>query len=281
MKCAWNAFLGILPPKYRVNVDKLGRESLQELRLRLNEKPELVTSLGSRWLEDVPTAQDLAFVVNMASRYSPWAATTAAQGYLTALGGHRIGLCGAVVTDGNGVKGIREPTALCLRVARDFEGIAKGISFTGNVLILGPPGSGKTTLLRDLIRQRSNRGCGSVAVVDERGELFPMSRDGCCFFSGQRTDILTGSTKPEGIEWVLRTMGPQCIAVDEITSEGDCRALLAAAWCGVTVFATAHASCAADLRGSKKYRPLVECGVFDTVVTLRRDKSYIQERLMG
>ena len=69
MKCAWNAFLGILPPKYRVNVDKLGRESLQELRLRLNEKPELVTSLGSRWLEDVPTAQDLAFVVNMASRY--------------------------------------------------------------------------------------------------------------------------------------------------------------------------------------------------------------------
>lgn len=280
MKCAWNAFLGILPQKYRVDVDKLGRESLQELRLRLNGKPELVTVSGSQWLKEIPTPQDLAFVVNMASRYSPWAAASAAQGYLTAPGGHRIGLCGETVTENGCIKGIREPTALCLRVARDFEGIAGRIPISGNILILGPPGSGKTTLLRDLIRRRSNAGCGSVAVVDERGELFPVTREGNCFEAGMRTDVLTGCTKPEGIERVLRTMGPACIAVDEITSERDCRALLAAAWCGVTVFATAHASSTADLQGSAIYTPLVDCGVFENAVTLRRDKTYIQERLI-
>jgi stage III sporulation protein SpoIIIAA len=50
--------------------------------------------------------------------------------------------------------GIREVTGLCIRVARDFPGIAAGVkALKGSVLILGPPGSGKTTLLRDLIRQ--------------------------------------------------------------------------------------------------------------------------------
>ena len=79
MMCAWKEFLGILPQKLRRDVDSLGKESLQELRLRINAPPELVMGTGSRWLPGTITREDLNFVVNTASRYSPWTAATIAQ----------------------------------------------------------------------------------------------------------------------------------------------------------------------------------------------------------
>ena len=75
---------------------------------------------------------------------------------------------------------------------------------------------------------------------------------------------------------VLRTMGPDCIAVDEITAEA--RALLRAANCGVRLLATAHGTSAADFRRRSVYRPLAESGVFQTLLILRQDKSFRAER---
>ena len=97
MRCAWEALLGILPPQLRKNVDVQGREEAQELRLRLGQAPELVMDGKSLLLPGSTSREELDYIVNAASRYSPWAAATAAQGYLTAPGGHRIGLCGQVV----------------------------------------------------------------------------------------------------------------------------------------------------------------------------------------
>ena len=77
---------------------------------------------------------------------------------------------------------------------------------------------------------------------------------------------------------VLRTMGPDCIAVDEITAEADARVLLRAANCGVRLLATAHGTSAADLRRRSVYRPLAESGVFQTLLSLRQDKSFRAER---
>lgn len=274
MRCAWDALLRILPPPLRQEVDRLGRDSLQELRLRLGGRIQLVCAEGARYLDLTATDQDLSFLVNAASRYSPWAAATAAKGYITAPGGHRIGLCGeAVVKDGI-VTGIRSVTSLCVRVARDFPGIAaRAAGLSGNLLILGPPGSGKTTLLRDLIRQISQR--ETVAVVDERGELFPSGFD-----TGGRTDILTGCGKAQGVEMVLRTMGPACIAVDEITAKEDCTALTEAGWCGVRLLATAHAASRTDLEKRSVYRPLWEARLFHTALILGSDKSWHAERMV-
>lgn len=273
MMCAWKELLGILPQRLRRDVDSLGKESLEELRLRMGAPPELVTGTGSRWLSTAVTREDLNFVVNAASRYSPWAAVTASQGYLTAPGGHRIGLCGEAVCRNGVLEGIREISSLCIRVARDFPGVAgKAGDNTGSVLILGAPGWGKTTLLRDLIRQRGAR--EQVSVVDERGELFPAG-----FSRGQRVDVLTGCPKAEGILTVLRTMGPSVIAVDEITEEGDCMALLKAVNCGVQLLATAHACSVEDIRNRKIYGELIRNRVFDTFLVLRKDKSYKVERM--
>ncbi len=271
MMCAWKELLDILPLKLRREVDSLGRETMQELRLRINAPPELVFGNGSRWLSGTVSREDLNFVVNTASRYSPWIAATASHGYITAPGGHRIGLCGEAVCRRGEMEGIREVSSLCIRVARDFPGIAEKIpEGKGSILILGAPGWGKTTLLRDMIRRISEKEC--VSVVDERGELFP---DG--YRKGKRMDVLAGCPKTVGIDTVLRTMGPDCIAVDEITAEEDCRALIHAANCGVRLLATAHAASVRDLRCRRIYRPLMEAGIFETFAVLHRDKSYTME----
>ena len=217
--------------------------------------------------------EDLNYIVNVASRYSPWAAATSAQGYLTAPGGHRIGLCGEAVIQRCAMTGLRQVRSLCIRVARDLPGIAHALDhLDGSILIIGRPGSGKTTLLRDLIRYRSLK--GSVAVVDERGEIFPKGFD-----IGNRTDILTGCPKSYGIDILLRTMGPTTIAVDEITAETDCEAMIKAGWCGVGLLATAHAASREDLASRPVYRPLVESRLFDSIVILRPDKSWKLERM--
>lgn len=274
MKCAWNAFLSILPPRLRLEVDSLGRETLQELHLRQNRQIELVLGGSSCLLETIAREEDIRFVVNTASRYSPWAASSAAHGYVTAPGGHRIGICGDCVVQAGLVTGIRQASSLCLRVARSFEGIGQYAPHCGSVLILGPPGAGKTTLLRDMIRLRSQK--EGICVVDEREELFPA---GDIFEAGPRTDVLTGCSKAQGVLMALRSMGPKCIAVDEITAAEDCQALISAVGCGVELLATAHAANCQDLKRRPVYRPLVQSGLFERVIILSRDKSWHEERM--
>lgn len=280
MQCAWQAFIHLLPHWLRQDVERMGKEELQELRLRVGQPPELILKNKCVLLSNTITRGDISFVTNAASEYSPWTAETVKQGYLTAQGGHRIGFCGVcAVTDGK-IHGMIQPTSLCLRVARDFPDIAKNAAhITDSVLIIGPPGSGKTTLLRDFIRQKSNLGQGSVAVVDEREELFPLFQGQACFSPGNSTDILSGCGKEQGIEAVLRSMNPTWIAVDEITAKADCDALLHAGWCGVKLMATAHAGTLQDLRTRPIYRILTDYRLFPNVIILRKDKSWTVERI--
>ena len=273
MICAWKELLGILPPWLALEVDRSKQEKLQELRLRINAAPELVYASGNWYLNRKISREDLNHCVNLASRYSPWAAQSVSRGYITAPGGHRIGLCGDAVIKEGEIIGIKNLRSLCIRVARDFPGIGlNAAKYTGSILLLGPPGSGKTTLLRDMIRQIANR--ETVAVVDEREELFPEY-----FPPGKCMDILTGCEKAVGIGMLLRTMGPSCIAVDEITAEEDTEALIHAGWCGVRLLATAHAASVKDLIARPIYHRLASSKLFDHILVLHRDKSWREERM--
>lgn len=268
MKCAWDQLLGILPKWLSCEVDKYDRAQVQEIRLRLGNVPELNLGRTSLWLDRIVTGEDLNFVVNTASRYSPWAAASIHNGYITAAGGHRIGICGEVVIKDGVMTGIRDVGSLCIRVARDFSGIAcAATKLQGSILVIGPPGAGKTTLLRDLARTIA--ASETVGVVDERGELFPEG-----IARGRRMDVITGCGKGKGIDLLLRTMGPRYIAMDEITSEQDCAALIHAGWCGVRLLATAHAETGDDLHNRPIYRPLFSGKIFDHVLVLGRDKSW-------
>ena len=273
MMCAWKELLNIIPLRYREQVDRLGRWMLQECRLRQGAPPELVLKDGSVWLEEPCRKEDISFCIQSACRYSPWAAASVRRGYLTAPGGHRLGLCGLALYQNGQMSGLREITSVCIRVARDYPGIAEQAPKTGSVLILGAPGWGKTTLLRDLVRQRSKY--QTVSVVDERGELFPEG-----FSTGERTDVMRGCRKKEGVDLVLRTMTPGCIALDEITAQEDCQGLMKVARCGVELLSTAHAASIEEFYSRHIYAPLADAGIFTHILLLRPDKSYTLERRM-
>lgn len=274
MKTLHDQLRTILPQRIRplLPAEEIG--NLTEIRMRIGQ-PMILTYLQRQSSVGEPiTTEDLSFVVNTACRYSPWNACSIHQGYLTAPGGHRIGLCGEAAGDG-----MRTVTSICIRVAKDLHGISGRIPVQDSILILGAPGSGKTTLLRDYIRRISGSPMGSVCVVDERGEIFPFSGGKMCFDPGNGTDVMTGRSKAEGIDCVIRAMGPKWIAVDEITRPADCDALVQALWCGVKVVATAHAASVRDLFSRPVYRPIVDSGVFSTAVVLHTDKSYHLERI--
>ena len=278
MRCQWQEFLNLLPPWLRQPVDEQGKDDLQEIRLRLNFPPELVIGTGSVWLSRLVNADDLSFCLNIATRYSPWTSGSITDGFVTAAGGHRIGLCGECVYEGAHIKNIPVLTSVCIRVAREFPGISGSIhKRTGSILIIGKPGSGKTTLLRDLIRMISNCNKGSVVVLDERRELFPCSNGKFFFDRGRSTDVMSGCKKREALEMAVRTMGPSVIAVDEITNLEDCTALSYAAWCGVRMIATAHATCKGDLYSRKIFQPILQSNIFQTLITVHPDKTWSEE----
>lgn len=268
MMCEWTKLLAILPGWLASDVDRHGKTDLQELRLRLGQIPELNMGPRSLWLDRIICQDDLNYVINTASKYSPWAAATMAEGYLTAPGGHRIGICGEAVIRNGKMETLRKIQSLCIRVARDFSGISgAAAAFHGSILLLGPPGSGKTTLLRDLLRRIAQN--ETVAVVDQRCEIFPEG-----ILRGKRMDVISGCGKAEGIEMLLRTMGPSCIGVDEITSEEDTQAMIRAGWCGVRLIATAHAASVEDLHTRSVYRPLTQVHLFDHILVLNRNKTW-------
>ncbi len=272
MKMMYPQLLSVLPPGLREVVAVLPQDVLEELRLRPGRRLRAVTGGRIAELEARVKEDDLRYCVNTASRYSPWNAASMARGYLTAPGGHRIGLCG-VYREGK----LQVLTSLCIRVAKDFPGISRGISTEKSLLILGPPGCGKTTLLRDLIRRISQE--TAISVVDEREELFPGGGGERCFDPGPNTDVLLGCGKAAGIDMVLRSMGPRWIATDEITEESDCAALIRSLRCGVQVVATAHAACAADLLKREVYAPLAHSGVFHDCVVLDRNRQWHMEEI--
>jgi stage III sporulation protein AA len=177
------------------------------------------------------------------------------RGFITLKGGHRAGICGTVVYDGDKIKGMRDISSISIRLSHQLKGCAqevfkyiiRGRQDIYNTLILSPPRCGKTTLLRDLCRLIS-QGAGSesfpglrTSVIDERSELAASFRGVPQNDLGPRTDILDGCHKSEGIEIVLRSMAPHVIVVDELGGLRDADAVKMAWNAGVRIIATAHA----------------------------------------
>ncbi len=281
MICQWQDFLHLLPVWLRQQVDKNANENIEELRLRLHSPPEVVKSNGSVLLTRNISVEDLNFCLNSATKYSPWTSSSITDGFITSAGGHRIGICGECVYDGERLRNISVLTSLCIRVAKDYPGLTDNLQqLNSSVLIIGKPGSGKTTFLRDLIRNVSNQYNEKITVLDERRELFPVAAGQFAFERGVHTDVLSGCKKRIAMEMAIRTMSPDTIALDEITGEEDCAALINAAWCGVRILATAHAGSRSELFSRKIYQPLIQNKIFQTLIVLRPDKSWQREALI-
>ena len=110
-------------------------------------------------------AEDVTETMEYISRYSMYAfEEELRQGFITIQGGHRVGIAGKTVLDGNKIKSVKYISYLNLRLSHQIKGCAAPIlpyiikqNHLCHTLIISPPRCGKTTLLRDLIRQVSNR----------------------------------------------------------------------------------------------------------------------------
>ena len=140
-----------------------------------------------------------------------------------------------------------------------------------NVLILSPPAYGKTTLLRDLIRQVSNKGI-RISIADERGELAALNNGVAQFDIGIHTDVIE-APKAEAVLLLLKTMSPKIIALDEITSPNDLKAIDYAGNCGVGIFASSHAINTDDLKNRPLYSEMMKLNIFDIIISLEKHEN--------
>lgn len=201
------------------------------------------------------------------------------DGFITLRGGHRVGLCGtAVCSKENELTSVRNISSLNIRIAREIRGSCNEIygrlflNGVSGLLIAGPPSSGKTTVLRDLIRRISDFESGEskkVCVIDERGEIAAMKNSVPLNDIGTNSDVLTGYPKNAAIQIALRTMSPQIIACDEVSSNDEIEAIEQGANGGVVFISTVHAADFNDLLRRKTVERLLNIGCFENVVLLK------------
>ena len=260
----------LLPPALRAAALALpaaDRGTCEELRLRMGRAPALRLPAGERAFAAAPvTAEDLAAVLEAATGASLHASIDQLRrGFVAAPGGVRLGVCGTAVCESGAVRGLRGVSSLCLRVSRPVPGAGRDILplLAGrSVLIVSPPGGGKTTFLRELVRVQSDAGV--------RVALAALSADGVSGFDvGRCTDVLSAAPKAEAALMLLRGMGPEAVAMDELADEHDAAAVRRLLGCGVRVFATAHATDRAALERRPPLRALLEARAFDCLVRIR------------
>lgn len=267
-------------------------EQLQEIRLRaykpflirlggkeyfLSKQGEVLKEPERAW---TVTPKEIRETMELVGKYSLYAyEDELKQGYLTLQGGHRLGVSGKAVLEGDKVKSIRYISCLNLRLSHEIVGCGdKVLPFlhdeTGvkHTLIISPPRGGKTTLLRDLVRQISNgtkalRG-HTVGVVDERSEICGCFQGISANDVGLRTDVMDACPKAEGMMMLIRSMAPEVLAVDEIGREEDIRAMETALFCGCRLLATVHGSSLDDIRSKPLLQRLVEEQIFERYVIM-------------
>jgi len=222
--------------------------SVREIRIRAGQRTVIHTAEGIKTCGPEPTPQQVEQMAEALCEHALYArAEEQRSGFITLRGGHRMGLCGRVILQGQSVRALREISSLCIRIAGQWRGAADRLlpvltdaeGRPRSTLIIGQPGTGKTTMLRDGCRRLSEQGF-RVGVVDERSEIAAMCGGQAQLQVGPNTDVLDGCCKEAGLRWMLRSMAPDVLVTDELGSAADVQAVLDAAAAGVCVLSTLH-----------------------------------------
>ena len=290
----------IFPGRLQGRMEKaLGMlEDAQEIRIRV-KVPLMLRAKGKEYFVtesgeltnkknsgDCMLAKDLEDIVYHICRSSLYAyEEEMKKGYLTIEGGCRVGIAGQAVLDNSGmVKTIRNISFINIRIPHEVLGASAAVlsqlykdNKIRNTLVISPPGYGKTTFLRDLVREISNGnryGSGmQCCVIDERSEIAGSFRGVPQLDVGMRTDVLDGCPKAVGMMMVLRSMAPQMIAVDELGTDEDVKALFSVIRSGCQMIATIHGEGLEDLKTKVFFKDVMREKVFERYVVISEDRS--------
>ncbi len=275
--------LDILPELIKKEVvSSNNSDKIQEIRIKIDKPLMLIGNSGEIRTNYISRLEDVKNIIQRISSYSIYAfEEEIRQGYITIQGGHRVGICGTCVLDGQTLKTIKNISSLNIRIAKDVKGCGSSVlphivkdNNILNTIIISPPKCGKTTILRDLTRQISNGTAihglkgKNIAVVDERSEIAACYRGVPQMEVGIRTDILDNCPKSEGIIMAIRSMGPQIIVCDEIGTYKDMESIVAALNSGVNVITTIHGFSEEDLYKRPVFKEVIENKVFSRAVIL-------------
>lgn len=267
---------------------------IEEIRIRLNRPIALKIGQEVMIIQHNINKDEIAEIFEQICENSIYSyKNEICEGFITIRGGHRVGLAGTAVIDGQ-IKNINYISSLNFRIAREKKDSSRKIigniinqeeNTIYNTLIISPPGCGKTTMLRDVIRNLSN-GVNElnfspkvVGVVDERGEIAATYRGIPQNDIGIMTDVMSNIPKPMGMRMLIRSMSPQIIACDEIGGIGDVEAIKMAMCSGVKGIFTAHSSSLEELTQNTELNQLIKERIIEKVVQLSTKERGIPEKI--
>lgn len=236
-----------LPKKIMDALDKINTDELVEIRIRKNFPIICNFCYGRKYLLDkydkqniIVDKNDIDYIISEITERSYYAYNDKIKkGYLTFKDGTRIGITGECVYDREEIISIKDISSLNIRFCKNRENCSKEIYekilYNGqvlNTLLISPPSKGKTTILKDLVLKINKLNKFSILVIDERGEFSSVL--------GENIDIISNCTKLYGFSIGIRSMAPDIVVTDEISSLEDWNYLTNANNSGVRILASCH-----------------------------------------
>ena len=282
----------ILPYNVSNLIDQNMVNELQESRLRTGRKTIIKYSSCEKISDFTPNGNNMIEILQRLCDNSIYSyQNQIINGFVTLVGGHRVGIAGSIAMKDGKVSNINYISALNFRIAKEVIGasdkIMKYIVKNGevqNTLIVSKPGMGKTTILRDLVRNISENTLNTISVIDERGEIAAMYKGVPQNNIGSRCDVFDNVTKSIGMKMAIRAMSPDVIVSDEIGSKEDVEAINYALLSGAKGVFTAHGNSLSDIRVNENLNKLYEEKVFKNLIFLEKmgkvKNAYILENNM-
>lgn len=256
--------------------------TINEIRIKKNSYIHFIANSKNIASDIYASAEDLDNIVISLTDGSLYAhIDTIKDGYIRVGKGVRAGISGTAIFDDNKITGIKDITSVNIRIPQKIYNASNYVysllekaNFNCSVLIFSSPGVGKTSILRDLI-YRLGSTAKRFSVIDSRDEIITP------FLENINYDAYISYPKGKAIEMSTKSMTPEIIICDEISTEEEAQAILKATHSGVRFIATTHARNYDELREKVILSPLISSGVFDYFVGVSREygeKTYKFEK---
>ncbi len=265
---------------------------LTEIRIRRNLPVVLVFGRQSLFVTEsgklLNFASDYCYVVYdeefdlLYKRLSNYSVHTViddvVNGFITLNGGNRVGIASTAVIKENIVFSVKDVSSFNIRIAKEVKNCARQIMNTlyvnelPSIIVASPPAGGKTTFLRDLGRLLSsgfNSKYRKISFIDERCEIAFKNSGKIIADIGVNSDVISAFPKAKGIEIAIRSLSPEYIICDEITSLNEVYQIEQGFLSGVGFAVSVHASSLQDIVNKPIVQRLICSGNFKYVVLLK------------